>query len=81
MTDCFPCVTENMYNKRKLWIKGVKYMFSDEMLKAPSPSLKPQNAAADVSSRFTLIVEYLGQQISQPTTRAQYREMETIQLK
>lgn len=56
-------------------------MFSDEMLKAPSPSLKPQNAAADVSSRFTLIVECLGQQISQPTTRAQYREMETIQLK
>lgn len=58
MIDCFQCVTENMYSKRKPWIKGAKYMFSDEMLNALGLFLKPQNATADVFSRFTPIVEW-----------------------
>lgn len=81
MTDCFQCVTENRYNKRKLWIKGAKYTFSGETLKTLGLSLKPQNAIADVSSVFTLIVECLGQRIAQRNNQAQYTEMETIQLK
>lgn len=56
-------------------------MFSGEMLKALGLSLKPQNAIADVSSVFTLIVECLGQQIAQSNNQTQYTEMETIQLK
>jgi len=47
------------------------------MLKALGLSLKPQNAAADASSRFTLIVECLGQEVSQNNNQAQYTEMET----
>lgn len=56
-------------------------MFSDEMLKALGPSLKPQNATADIPSRFTLIVECFREQISQPNNQAQHTEMETIRLK
>lgn len=70
-----------MYNKSKLWIEGAKYMFSNEILKALGLSLKLQNAITDVSSRFTLTVECLGQQISQRNYQAQYTEIETMQLK
>lgn len=56
MTDCFQHVTGNTSNKRKRWIKGAKHVFADAMLKAPGPSLKPQNAVADTPPRFTLTV-------------------------
>lgn len=56
-------------------------MFSNEILKALGLSLKLQNAITDVSSRFTLTVECLRQQISQRNYQAQYIEIETMQLK